>query len=104
MQRIYTHENRLLVSHAKNILDSADIKNLLKNEFAAGAMGDIAPLDTWMELWIVDERDQEKAAHLLEKLGDTTNHGDTFWGCSHCQETNPSNFVHCWHCQQPISD
>jgi hypothetical protein len=46
MKLIYTHENRLLVSNAQNMVEQANINTTLKNEYAAGAMGDIAPIDS----------------------------------------------------------
>lgn len=102
MKRVYTHENRLLVSHAKNILDNANIENALKNEFAAGAMGDIAPLDTWMELWIVNNSDYDSSASLLEHISysNSSTPDVTEWACRYCKKTNPTHFLLCWHCQK----
>ncbi|MGS2717408.1 putative signal transducing protein [Eionea flava] len=102
MKRVYTHENRLLVSHAKNILDNANIDNTLKNEFAAGAMGDIAPLDAWMELWVVNESDYDTSTSLLETIENshTITTDTSTWACSHCKEANPAHFMFCWNCQR----
>lgn len=96
MRRVYTHENRLFVSNAKNILDNANIANQLKNEYAGGAAGDLAPLDAWMELWVVDDANYEAALQLVKNAFD--NDLDTDWHCQQCHENNPSSFTICWQC------
>ena len=99
MKLAYTHENRLFVSNAKNVLDNAGIQTHLKNEFSAGAMGDLAPIDAWMELWIVNDREHSRAVLLLKEV-----HGDSLddtppWQCQQCKEDNPANFSQCWNCE-----
>ena len=97
MKLAYTHENRLLVSNAQNMVESQGINTLLKNEYAAGAMGDIAPIDSWMELWVLDEKDHQHAIALLEKLTADTARED--WLCFQCNESNDATFDFCWKCQ-----
>ena len=52
MRLLYTNENRLIVSNAKNIVEDAGIDVVLRNEFAVGGMGELAVFDTWLELWV----------------------------------------------------
>lgn len=97
MKKVYTHENRFFVSNAKNIVDAEGIETLLKNEYAAGAAGDLAPIDAWMELWVINERDAQKATALIEEA---FNHcREASWVCPNCQERNPAAFEFCWSCQ-----
>ena len=94
---VYTHENRFLVGNAKNIIDAAGISTCFKNEYAAGAAGDLAPLDSWLEVWVVEAKDYVRAAALVDDA-----FSDNFeppWLCSHCQEHNESSFEICWSCQ-----
>jgi hypothetical protein len=97
MKLIYTHENRLLVSNAQNMVEQANINTTLKNEYAAGAMGDIAPIDSWMELWVIDEKDYKQAVSLLDGLTNDTQQGD--WLCGQCNESNAAAFDFCWKCK-----
>ena len=97
MKKVYTHENRFFVSNAKNIVDGAGIQTLLKNEYAAGACGDLAPIDAWMELWVVNERDEHRAKELIDEAFNDSREGT--WICPHCQEKNPAAFDFCWACQ-----
>jgi hypothetical protein len=95
MKLIYTHENRLLVELAKSRLEHAGIAVFLKNEFAQGAVGELAPLQAWPELWLRRERDFQWATSVL---ADDEN-GDIPWRCRDCGEENGAAFDFCWQCQ-----
>lgn len=97
MKLIYTHENRLLVELAKSKLEVAGIPVFLKNEFAQGGSGDLAPHQTWLELWLERERDFERACQLLRNDDD----GQSAWRCGECGEENGAAFDYCWNCQCP---
>lgn len=97
MKLAYTHENRFLVSNARNILENENIETLLKNEFIGGAAGDLSSFDSWQEIW-VEEKDYSKAKKLLSVLTDN----DVFidWICSTCGEANDTSFEICWKCHR----
>lgn len=96
MKKVYTSENRFLVSNARNILEAAGIEVTLRNEYAGSAMGELSPIDTWMELWVVRERDYERACVILdEALSDST---APPWTCASCGEVNDAAFELCWQC------
>ena len=97
MKLIYTNENQFLVNNAKNIIDNNNIEVTLKNEFSSGAAGVLAPLDTWVELWVIHDSDEEKAKGILSKA--LKQHGGYDWFCSQCQEKNDASFDLCWQCQ-----
>jgi hypothetical protein len=96
MKLVYTHENRLLVNNAQNMVEQANINTVLKNEYAAGAMGDIAPIDSWMELWVLDEKDYKQATLLLDNIANNRQKED--WLCRQCSENNDAAFDFCWKC------
>ncbi|MDP5209664.1 MULTISPECIES: DUF2007 domain-containing protein [unclassified Microbulbifer] len=93
MKLIYTHENRLLVELAKSRLEVAGIPVFLKNAFAQGASGELAPNQVWPELWLERDRDFEHARRLLEDV--ETGQG---WPCPVCGEENGAAFDFCWQC------
>ena len=97
MKLIYKNEDRFLVNNAELALNNANIETLLKNEFAAGAAGEISPIDAWPEVWIVDDSQLAQAEKIIEQL-DHTLVGDN-WFCSQCQEQNAASFDFCWQCQ-----
>ncbi len=97
MKLVYTHENRFLVFNIQNILQSVRIETWLKNEFIAGAAGDIAPHETWPELWIKNDQDYEKAMSIINDTLETKS--DKTWQCPQCHEINGDSFEFCWNCQ-----
>lgn len=98
MKLVYTNENRLLVGNAKNILEAQDIELLVKNEFASGAMGEISPFDTWLELWVLQDTDYDKAVAVLATALSEKNSIE--WTCDECKELNDASFEFCWQCQR----
>jgi len=103
MKLLYSNENRFIVSNIQNIIENSGIDINLKNEFIAGAAGDLAPLDTWMEIW-VDDKDYTRAINIINALELNNNLND--WVCNSCHEKNSSSFEICWQCQneKPLSD
>lgn len=97
MKLIYTHENRILVNNAQNILENAGIAVTLKNEFAGGGSGDLSFLTTWLEVWVINDEDYETAIDVIKTSLNNTNSKD--WICEGCNETNAASFDLCWNCQ-----
>ena len=98
MKIIFTHDNVFIVHNIRNILENAGINVTLKNEYAAGASGDLAPLDTWLEVWLIHERDEVLANSLIQTALSCP--PSASWTCSHCNEVNDGSFEICWQCQQ----
>ena len=93
---VYTSENRLLVGHARGLLEAQGIEVLMRNEFAAGATGEVPVFETWPELWVVNDRDYDRACGII---------ADAFrdsaaapWHCQRCGEENDASFEFCWNC------
>jgi len=97
MKLIYTNENRYLVHNIQNLIENADIEIMLKNEFLAGAAGDLVPHETWLELWVVNDSDYDKAMQTIESS--FSSNDDSEWVCKNCNEKNDASFEFCWNCQ-----
>ena len=97
MKLVYTHENKMLAENARNMLDLAGIESFMKNEFASGAAGDLVPSESWPEVWVVHEKDHEKAESVLQVLHERLTGHD--WFCDQCHERNVATFEICWNCQ-----
>ena len=93
---VYTHENRFVVENISNCLKLAGIDAQLRNAFATGAMGELAPTDTWPELWVEDS-DFAKAQQVIDTL--LSKAEGKAWYCSQCGEENAASFEICWQCQ-----
>lgn len=103
MKLLYTHPNRILVENARNIVENAGIGTRLENEFAGGGIGELAPINAWLELWVVRDRDYETAEKLLVETLKEEDGPD--WRCPACGEINSPAFEFCWNChgEKPMS-
>ena len=91
---IYSHENAMVATNIKNLLELDGISVQLKNEFAAGAAGDLSAFDTWIELW-VDPKQKLKAMNVINQAEHNANKE---WFCRKCKEANNASFEVCWQC------
>ena len=90
----------MLAANIKNLLAQENIEVLVKNEFASGAVGDLSAFDTWIELWLINDKDESKAMTIINSAIHPTEKED--WFCRNCKESNASSFELCWNCQHPI--
>lgn len=97
MKLIYTHENLILVVHAKNLLEQQGLLVTLKNEFARGAVGDISALSAWPEVWVMNDEDYEAAVKIIREA--TVDNSPESWVCKTCNEENDGSFDFCWNCE-----
>ena len=95
MQKLFTHENRLIVYNIRNLLQEQGIECTINNEFSAGGAGDLSPLETWPELWLIDDRDRQQALEIIDKLQHVDDEETT---CPECGEPNAGSFKLCWNC------
>lgn len=95
---VYTNENNLLVSNAKNMLLNNGLEVFVKNEHVStGAHVHIA----FMELWVNQDADYSKAKELLSALESNEDLDD--WLCTNCNEINDASFEVCWKCRSDSS-
>lgn len=97
MKMIYTHENRFFVANAKNILEANDFDIVVKNEFVSSAIGEVSPFDSWMELWLHNDSEYDRACDVINNA--LSKEDDAEWVCSACHEKNDASFELCWNCQ-----
>ena len=97
MQLIYTHPNLLIVGAMRNALDEIGIDTEIRNDILGGAAGEIAPGETWIELWLINDEQASAAIRRIQEIEHQP--ADEEWDCHHCEESNPSTFELCWQCQ-----
>jgi len=96
MKLLYTHPNSIVVAQARSSVELAGIACTIRNEYAAGAIGELAPIDTWPELWVVHEADYESARLAIERAHAEIQEAD--WQCGRCTRFSPDTFDLCWNC------
>ena len=93
MKRVFSSYNLAAVHHARNVLDAAGIRAVVKNQYLSSVMGDLPPSECQPELWVLDDADMWRAEKLLfssEPQGEP-------WTCE-CGETLGAQFTQCWNC------
>lgn len=94
MKRIYCAASLLNVAHVRNLLLAAGIESELRNQYSAGALGDLPFIETWPQLFVADE-DELAAQRALQRA--TSAAPGSPWQCD-CGEQLEAQFTSCWHC------
>jgi hypothetical protein len=68
----------------------------MRNEYVSGVTGEVPVFETWPELWVVHDRDYDRAAEIIRTVF-TDTPGDP-WLCAGCGEQNEASFEFCWQC------
>jgi hypothetical protein len=76
------------------MLITAGIQCELRNQYLAGALGDLPMMETWPQLY-VDDADERFALSVLRR-GAAVATGSA-WICLCGEELEPQ-FTHCWRC------
>jgi len=98
MKIIYSSMDLAAVTHLKNLLESAGIACLIKNDVPSYLTGDIAMSGVAPELWIDDDSRLAEALEIKKDyLGPQTMQGN-IWTCPKCGEKLEPQFTSCWKC------
>lgn len=95
MKRVFRASSLLQVAHARNVLIAAGIDSELRNQYLAGALGDLPMLETWPQLWVEDDL-ESAALRALEKASAAP--AGANWTCPDCGEQLEPQFTTCWRC------
>jgi len=95
MKRVFRAASLIQVAHARNVLLTAGIQSELRNQYLAGALGDLPMLESWPQLF-VDDGDESAALTALARAGAAPT--GTPWTCEKCGEHSEPQFTHCWRC------
>ena len=86
MKLVYTHDNRLMVLNVRNILSDHGIEVVVNKEYASSAAGGLAPIATWLEIWIINDDDFGSSMNIIESLDVELK--TAMWQCLVCLEMN----------------
>jgi hypothetical protein len=98
MKRVYRNESLVMITHLKNLLEHAGIGSVVKNDRLMGAMGEIPFLECWPELWVVNDRDEARAAEIIRDTLSSEQPVGGDWVCRSCGEKIEGQFAQCWQC------
>ena len=100
MKRLYAAASLPEAYLLRGLLARAGIEVRVFNEHAAGATGEIPFTHSYPELWLVDERDSERAREVVDGYERRVVTGTR--ACPGCGEDNPDTFELCWRCGAPL--
>lgn len=92
---VFSSPNFLLVAHYRALLESEGIPSRIRNEFLAGAAGELPPLDCWPELCVAPAL-EERARRAIAEAQAAPAAPD--WTCPGCGERIEGQFTACWNC------
>ena len=65
LRKVHTADSILEIAHLRNVLETAGIACVSRNDRLAGALGEIPFVECWPELWIVENLFAIKAQELI---------------------------------------
>lgn len=98
MQKVFEDFDLTRVGHMQSVLEAAGIATLFKNQFMSSVMGEIPFVEVMPELWVVDDRDVDRARSLLQPLLIEPTEPAPEWTCEDCGTQCSGVFSHCWKC------
>jgi hypothetical protein len=104
MKRVFRAASLLQVAHARNLLITAGINSELRNQYLAGALGDLPMLETWPQLWVEDDLESAALNALNALASGRVAASGAAWTCPLCGEELEAQFTSCWRCGAALSD
>lgn len=98
MIKVYESDDRVLIHHLKNMLETEGIECLVKNDHIHTLAGEVPMVDTWPELWVADDDLADRARQIVERSANQPAPGGPDWVCAQCGETHEPQFSQCWNC------
>ena len=96
MIKLTSAESLITINHYKNLLQAEGIRCEIRNEHLGSIVGEMPFVETWPELWIVDDLDFDRATQLI--VGAESESPVADWTCKKCGEINEGQFAACWNC------
>ncbi|KAA0019855.1 DUF2007 domain-containing protein [Salinicola corii] len=100
---IFRHSNVLLVSHVRNLIESAGLSATLRNMTLAGGAGELPPDQCEAEVW-VSAAAETLAVQLVREALDGPTAALPAWRCQGCGERLDGVFDTCWQCGRDRPD
>lgn len=98
MKRVFTSADPVQAGLLHSVLEQAGIPCLLRNQYLAGALGDLPFNDCWPQLWVLHDADVRAALRLISERVPAVTVVLPGWECSVCREHLEGQFHQCWRC------
>lgn len=96
MKKLTSAESIITINHYKNLLAAEGIATRVRNEHLGSIVGEMPFVETWPQLWVVNDLDFDRAMQLIESV--EAESPTAPWQCRRCGEENEGQFGACWKC------
>ncbi len=96
MKKLTSADSLITINHYKNLLAAEGIPTQIRNEYLGSIAGEMPFVETWPELWVVNDLDFDRATQLIG-AADAESPAAS-WKCRNCGEENEGQFAACWNC------
>lgn len=87
-----------MIGHLKNVLVNEGFDCFTKNDYLTGAIGELPLNECWLEIWITEDSQYDKAKEIIKNAFTTKTSTRPRWRCSDCGEEHEPQFTECWNC------
>jgi len=98
MKKLYVSQSLIDVESRKELLDQAEVLCTIKNQRSAMLGGEVPFVEVFPELWVLHDKDFERAQQLLQDWEEAQPLETTSWTCAGCGEVHQKEFTTCWKC------
>ncbi len=98
MKQIFSSSIVGEIPHLREMLESAGIACVLRNEMAAGLSPEVPLAESTPELWIQDDHQLAEALEIKAAFKAKAVVLGSDWKCPTCGETSEPQFTSCWKC------
>ena len=96
MTRVYSTPNAPVAHLVRHALEGEGIAAEVRGETRAAFVGEIPPIETWIEVW-VEGADVAAAAPVVRTFTSDAEAAPASWDCA-CGEAVEGQFATCWRC------
>jgi len=96
MKKLTSADSLITINHFKNLLEAEGIRCQIRNEHLGSIMGEMPFVETWPELWVLNDLDFDRATQLITDADAESPRAP--WRCRKCGEENEGQFAACWSC------
>lgn len=91
------------VHHLKNVLETAGMQCLVKDNSLFTLAGEVPAVECWPELWLLDESMLNRAEALIQDHIARAGTIKAPWQCT-CGEVHGGQFTECWQCGAELTE
>jgi Putative prokaryotic signal transducing protein len=98
VKKIYSSPIFGEIPRLRNMLESAGIACILRNEISSGLSPEIPVSESTPELWIEDDQRLTEALQIKADFQSPETAVGNDWQCQKCGEISEAQFTSCWKC------